>query len=126
MRTNEPQKVMTLGKLPFTHSVNPFMGVQGASPIGSLATIGTGVGAITKEDVGDIPAGSVYYTPGQLKAQIAIAGVLTVAGGILAGIHGYKRSRRKAWPTIGWSLLGLLFPVPTVAYALGQGYGKKR
>lgn len=96
MKFNDQTPVMTLGNLPFTHSISPFMGVGG-----------TALGQIE---------------PDTLR-NIAIA--ITVAGGILSGAHGYYRSKNIAW-TLVWTAIGAIFPVPTVAYAAGQGFAKRK
>jgi len=41
-----------------------------------------------------------------------------------ATYHGYKRNQSIPW-AIGWFALGSIFPVPTIAIAAAQGFGKK-
>ena len=99
MRLNDQTRVMTLGKLPFTHSVNPLLGNISA------------IDDTTKTFDSNIRLG-------MLLAVIA-------TGGILSGVHGYYRNRKKlGWAAL-WALLGLTMPVPTVAYAAGQGFAKR-
>jgi hypothetical protein len=49
--------------------------------------------------------------------------IRTIAAGA-STYHGYKRNESIPW-AIAWFFLGGLFPVPTVAVALAQGFGKK-
>jgi len=37
--------------------------------------------------------------------------------------HGYKRNRSVGWG-VWWGLMGALFPAPTIAVSIAQGYGK--
>lgn len=62
---------------------------------------------------------SVFPTPTGLDR------VLSYAGGAAAGYHGYKRTGSVAW-SLAWGLLGALFPIPTNAIALAQGFGKPK
>ena len=48
----------------------------------------------------------------------------SVLGAIMAGYHGSKRNHGSAGWTIGWGLLGAMFPLITNGVALAQGYGK--
>jgi hypothetical protein len=47
------------------------------------------------------------------------------AAGVACAYHGYKRTKSIGW-TVAWLLLGYSFPVPSVAVAVVQGFGKKK
>lgn len=50
--------------------------------------------------------------------------IISVAGAMAAGYHGYKQSKGSLSVALGWSVLGLLFPVVTTAIAVAEGYAK--
>jgi hypothetical protein len=56
-----------------------------------------------------------------LAAGVAIT--LGVVGAAASAYHGYKRNDSLGWAAT-WGVLGWFFPVPTVAYAAGQGFAK--
>jgi hypothetical protein len=49
---------------------------------------------------------------------------LAVASGGFSAYHGYRRNRKSAGWAIGWGLLGMILPIPSVITAMVQGYGK--
>lgn len=49
---------------------------------------------------------------------------ISIAGSALGAYHGWKRTGSVGW-TIGWTLLGGMFPIPTTAVAFAQGFAKK-
>lgn len=81
------------------------------------------------------PAFQVVGGPGGQPTQLAqypgeragITGrtlaVLILASSAAAGYHGYKRNGN-AIAALGWAGFGFFFPVPTIAYAAGQGFAK--
>lgn len=58
--------------------------------------------------------------PGWMVAWRVLAAVSAGA----SAYHGYKRNRGAIGWTIGWALLGGIFPIITPAVALAQGFGK--
>lgn len=63
------------------------------------------------------PTTLVAFAPDPLATTLAAAG----AG--LGAFHGYRRTKSIGW-TVGWTALGAVFPVVTLAVALAQGFGK--
>lgn len=53
-----------------------------------------------------------------------LASALGLIGTGLGAYHGYKRSNGSIGWTIGWALLGGLFPIITIPVAYAQGFGK--
>lgn len=51
-------------------------------------------------------------------------GLLELLGGALGAYHGYKRNDESIGWGLGWGLLGLNFPILTVAAAGYEGFGK--
>lgn len=51
-------------------------------------------------------------------------GLLDLIGGGLAAYHGYKRNDGSIPWALGWGLLGLNFPILTVAAAAYEGFGQ--
>jgi hypothetical protein len=51
--------------------------------------------------------------------------LVSYAGLGAGAYHGYKRTGSIAW-AIGWSILGSIFPIPTVVVAAVQGFGKPK
>ena len=49
---------------------------------------------------------------------------VAIAGTALGAYHGYKRTESLGW-TLGWALLGGLFPIITIPVALAQGFGRR-
>jgi hypothetical protein len=56
-------------------------------------------------------------------ASFGIAAAVTVLGVVGAAYHGYRRNDSMGWAA-AWATWGLFFPVPTLAYAAGQGFAK--
>lgn len=75
-------------------------------------------------DFGSDPARVQGTATGQVAAPYGawVSGV-ALAGTALGAYHGYKRTGSVGW-SIGWALLGGLFPFITVPVALAQGFGK--
>jgi hypothetical protein len=51
--------------------------------------------------------------------------IITAASSGASAYHGYKRSGGDMAVTIGWALLGAIFPIITPAVALAQGFGER-
>lgn len=49
--------------------------------------------------------------------------LLSIAGTAAGAYHGYRRTGKIGW-TLGWALLGGLFPIITVPVAIAQGFGR--
>jgi len=117
MFLNDKTRVMTLGKvgmgkMPFTHSPSPFLGL---GDITFDETQGSQV----------LDNGGLYSSPEALRLQQVVGVGISAIGGILSGIHGYYRTKHIGW-TVGWAILGLIAPVPAVAFSIGQGFTKRK
>jgi len=49
----------------------------------------------------------------------------SVVGAVAAGFHGYMRNRSWGWAA-AWALGGLTCPAVTLAFAISQGYGRRK
>jgi len=86
--------------------------------------------------LGDEPAASTASSAGagsgskpnpqELAAIIGVGVLVTAAVVVSVGVpayHGYKRNRSVGWG-VWWGLMGALFPAPTIAVSIAQGYAK--
>jgi len=74
------------------------------------------VGHTAYNHVGADDNGNGVSTAGKLLGTVAVAA---------AAYHGYRRTGSIGW-TIGWAVVGALFPIIAIPVAVAQGYGKKK
>ena len=67
--------------------------------------------------------GTGQVVPMQTDTWSMLASGLGLAGTALGAYHGYKRTGSLGW-TLGWALLGGLFPIITIPVAFAQGFGR--
>ena len=106
----QPQNVALVPK-PLPRALTPFAPTTSwtSNVFGNeLAPAGTATGQL------------VPYGGGSWEA---FASTLALAGTALGAYHGYKRTESIGW-TLGWALVGGLFPVIAIPVALAQGFGK--
>lgn len=80
--------------------------------------------------LGETPYVPDYILPGQPEQIGALelpdfTSIETMAGTAIGAYHGYKRTKSIGW-TVGWAVLGGLFPLITGAIALAQGFAKPK
>jgi hypothetical protein len=75
-----------------------------------------------------MPPDVVYESPKDSSSWRWIAGISSLVGAAGLAYHGYKRSKGSVPASIGWGILGAIFPINFVAggVAAAQGFGKKR
>lgn len=110
MRTNEGTDVMMLGRL--------------RDPKYQLFGLGQGV-----EVEADLPGAGGGFSMELSEGQITAATTARVTlGALAAGVaawHGYRRNNRSVgWGAL-WGTSAFLMPFVTLAYAAGQGWGRR-
>jgi hypothetical protein len=67
--------------------------------------------------------GQAYYAP---STVLSVAQFTTFVLGVFVGsYHGYQRTRKAGWAVL-WGAFGGILPLPTLAVAAVQGYGKPK
>lgn len=51
---------------------------------------------------------------------------MALLGGVMAGVHGYRRNKGATGWAVVWGLFGAAFPLVTNGVALAQGFGKAK
>jgi len=94
-----------------------FTHLLGDTPTGTVCEAGKV--NVTAENVADLieSKSTDFY-----KGVKMIINNASVPGMIVGTIHGYRRNKGDIILTIGWGLLGMIFPFMTTGIAVAQGF----
>ncbi len=101
----------------FTHLMGPATAAPAACPTGMKEVQPADLLSYVSDKSGDI-----------FKGVIFIEANATIPGLVIGAVHGYRRNKGDILLTLGWGLLGAIFPFMTTGLAIAQGLipgGKK-